>query len=189
MKNHRIPILSFQTWSCRCKKARDSIGNVEEILDIWRRMPTHQWSREQLVDILGFRKNAKEDAGEQKIERQLLAPRGQKREVAFRLNDECCTLETMGHNVALTRYRSGQVIADAAGRIHVSGTWHPLAIEIKVKDGHCWSALVQNIQQVRLMRATGAEVQSRVLCGRRSMGDGAGPQSVFLQERRGFERG
>jgi hypothetical protein len=55
----------------------------------------------------------------------------------------------------LSKHKTGQVIADAVGKIQISGKWHPLAIEIKVTQGDCWSAVVQNMQQVRMLRAQG----------------------------------
>lgn len=115
-------------------------------------MPTHQWTRKQLVDVLGFRKNTNEDKGEQKIERQLLGPRDTEREHQLVIQGKCYRLQALRHNIALSKYRSHQVIADALGTVLVSGKLHPLAIEIKETQGNCWSAVVQNIQQVRMLR-------------------------------------
>jgi hypothetical protein len=149
----RIPKLSFQTWSAEWKEARRTIGDIDRIVNLWKRMPTHQWTREQLVEVLGFRKNNKKDVGEQTIERLLLGPKGTKQQHSFLFKERCYSFEAHRHAIALSKHKTGQVIADAVGKVQVSGKWHPLAIEIKKTQGDCWSAVVQNIQQVRMLRA------------------------------------
>jgi hypothetical protein len=153
MSVKRIPKLSFQTWSAEWKVARRRTGDVDAVVKLWKTMPTHGWTREQLVDVLGFRKNNKKDVGEQAIERLLLGPRGTKREHSFLLDNRCFAFEAHRHAMALSKHRTGQVITDAIGTVQVGGKRHPLAIEIKKTQGDCWSAVVQNMQQVRMLRA------------------------------------
>jgi len=152
MKSKRIPQLPFQIWSDQWKEARKQTTTVERVLTLLTQMPTQQWERPQLVDILGFRKNTKEDKGEQRIERQLLGPKGCPRTHIIQIRGKCCQLDALRHNAALSRHKSGQVIVDVLGKVLISGKWHPLAIEIKKTQGNCWSAVVQNIQQVRMLR-------------------------------------
>jgi len=149
----RSPKLSFPDWSAEWKAARVETMDTDHIASLWEKMPTtHKWNRAQLVDVLGFRKNTDEDKGEQEIERQLLGGAGTVRKHTLVVQDQCLPLEVLHHNAALSKHKSGQVIADATGRVFVSGKWHPLAIEVKKTQGNCWSAVVQNIQQVRMLR-------------------------------------
>ena len=152
MRLQRFPKLHYQTWSKEWKDARHVIGDIDRIVRLLNQMPTHQWTREQLVEVLGFRKNTDEDKGEQTIERQLLGVRGTERGHNLLIHGKRYHLKATSHNVALSRHKSGQVIADALGIVDVSSKCHPLAIEIKVTQGNCWSAVVQNIQQVKMLR-------------------------------------
>jgi hypothetical protein len=150
----RVPKLSFQDWSSEWKEARNKVGEIELISNLWNKMPTHQWARKKLLATLGFRKNNdNNDKGEQAIERLLLGERGEIRELSLLLGGVSLRFEALRHNVALSNYQTGQVIVDAVGKVLVSRKWHPLAIEIKNTQGNCWSAVVQNIQQIRMLRA------------------------------------
>ena len=152
MSSQRIPKLSFQTWSAAWKKARHTIGDIDNIVALIGGMPTHEWKRDQLVGVLGFRKNTKMDKGEQVIERQFLGCKGTVEHHFLKIQSRCYELNGLHHNAALSKHQSGQVIVDALGMVKVAGKWHPLAIEVKVTHGNCWSAVVQNIQQVKMLR-------------------------------------
>lgn len=153
MNGHRTPKLSFQDWSAAWKEARHTIGDIDHILTLIGEMPTHKWKRDQLVDVLGFRKNTKVDKGEQVIERQFLGCKGTVGHHCLKIQNRCCELNGLHHNAALSKHQTGQVIVDALGTVKVAGKLHPLAVEIKKTQGNCWSAVIQNIQQVRMLRA------------------------------------
>ena len=157
MSPKRIPKRSFQKWSAKWKEACHTIGAIDHIVKLLGEMPTHEWKRDQLVDVLGFRKNTEVDKGEQVIERQLLGCKGTVRHHCLKIQSRCCELKGLHHNAALSKHQSGQVIVDALGTVKVDSKLHPLAIEIKVTQGNCWSAVIQNIQQVRMLRANERE--------------------------------
>jgi hypothetical protein len=101
----------------------------------------------------GYRKTNMRDRGEQIIERALLATKGGIAGHLIKSGKKEYPMVAIHHSVYLTKFKEGQVIADALAAVFVDGHWHPLVIEVKntAQDPLC--ALVQNLQQVRLLRA------------------------------------
>jgi len=176
----RIPRLSFEAWSKKWKSAKKT-HDVEDILRLWKIMPTEKWKRHRKnwLTLLGYRKNTTEERGEQIIERALLGTKGNERSHKLILGCRSLKVTASRHNDALAGQRRGQVIVDATGTVTVGGTRHPLAIEIKSTADDCWSALVQNLQQIRLLRADEQGTKARFRAPAGTWGMVLAPRSYY----------
>src|SRR5882724_3872893 len=154
--------MEYATWSRAWKDARHDSTPIDRVLDLWRVRPPLDCRRESWPERgrafrpldKGYRKTGKRDqpAGEQVIEKALLGDRGSEREHRLRRGSQALTLKTYLHNMALSNVRTEQVVADAFGILKVHRRFHPISIEVKVTDGGWWSAVVQCLQQVRMLR-------------------------------------
>lgn len=154
---------SFKSWSDEWKAARSDVGNIDCVLQLWKKQPPGKWKRKGWTGQLGFRKNHRhngEDRGEQKIERIFLGC-GEPKQLSWYCDKTEDAVISLYHNLALTRIKHGQVVADAFAIVTVNRKVHPLLVEIKTRDKNCWFALVQNLQQVRLARACEESLRSR----------------------------
>ncbi len=140
---------TFDDWCNAWKAAKHNVGDIGAVINL-RRVPRGQ-EKMSWEKVLGYRKSNTTDRGEQKIERQLLGARGFIEVHELYANHRYYPLVSLYQNMSLTKKH--RVIADAFGVVLVHGTSHPLVIEVKVSAQNCWSALVQNIQQVLLLRA------------------------------------
>lgn len=148
----------YTKWCEDWQAAKKKIGDIEEVIRLWQK-PPKGWERISWEMGLGFRKGTQEDRGEQAIERQLLGNNGKINLHTFQ-HRGAYPIIALHHNMALANCRKNQVIADAFGLVAVGGCFHPLAMEVKVTAQNCWSALVQNLQQVRMLRANVCHLQN-----------------------------
>ena len=154
---------SFPEWSTNWKRLKDKTGkpaDIEAVLEQWRIPPPPQTLGRPFPKVVGSRKNYVKPRGEQKIELQLLGKPGTKPRLhkISAPSAEKLVLYPVFNNFAaakLSGSTKGQVIADVMGVLHVGIEYHPLSIEVKVTNGNCWTAVVQNLQQVRFFRSWG----------------------------------
>ncbi len=176
----RSPKLSFEAWSVRWKSARKAC-DVDDIIRLWRIMPTDMWKRdpEKWLKELGYRKKSLKLRGEQEIEKKLLGTLGKEKSHRLNLGGKVFTLTVRRHNDALTGRKTGQVIVDATATVTVGSRRHPLAIEIKKTADNPWSALVQNLQQIRLLRADEKSTKERYGASSGAWGMVLAPRSYY----------
>lgn len=154
--------MNYAEWSRAWKDARHDSTSIDRVLDLWRLRPPKEclresWptkSRRLRPTDLGYRKVGIRDApaGEQVIEKALLGSRGSIREHRLVHGSRSLVLRADLHNMALSTEQGEQVIADAFGILEARDSEHPIAIEVKVTQGGWWSAVVQCLQQVRILR-------------------------------------
>lgn len=64
------------------------------------------------------------------------------------------------HNVGLATKKSGNWITDCLALFRVGKCNHPLAIEVKINANNPWYAVVENLQQVRMLRGNVKNIQA-----------------------------
>lgn len=151
--------ITFETWSEHWKALKDCPGDVEAVVRQWRNeKPPHAVLGREFP-VPGWRKNSLVLRGEQVLEDQLLQRTGTiPRAVDVEDSSRDSAVFALFSNFAAAKRRGstrGQIIADALGILRVGRSYHPLAIEVKVSDGNCWRAVVQNLQQVQFFRYSG----------------------------------
>ena len=164
-----IPSMHFKKWSNdwnALRKFQQNLepgeknnrkANIDRVVAQWRRNAPRECLRFNWPMSPNFRKNCDPDKGEQIIERKLFPPRSSDAPKVLRLTKkdsrESFAVTPLFHNVACATQKSGQTITDALGVLIVGDEKHPLAIEVKVEANHVWHAVVENLKQVRMMRA------------------------------------
>lgn len=147
--------MSFEEWSRKWKAARKAIGAVESVMDLWSmtNVPTG-WERQTWRMGMGYRKRSKNgtDRGEQNIERMFLGAKNQINLHRLKQGRSSCPILALYHNMPMANQRRGQVIADAFAVLEFKGRFQPLAVEIKWDANDCWFALVENLQQIKMLR-------------------------------------
>ena len=151
----------LKEWSDEWQDAMEMTGDIERVIKLWSRPIPEHWRRARWKPEYGYRKIPKggKDRGEQVIEKDLLAPKG---EVSLRAisgygpvggawflgiyNDMRLASDFR------TKKAPGQVIADAFGLLVVGKKARPICVEVKIKDKNSWYAVVENLRQVRLLR-------------------------------------
>jgi hypothetical protein len=154
--------MTLEEWAGLWQEARDDKSyNCKRVLDVWRidpadycRTPEYWWNL-----AFGYRKQSSSDAGEKEFERALLENEG----LAYLINagnDKSVKLKIKLQNVALANQKKGQTITDCLGVLYDNrGRKHPVAIEVKKRANDPWYAVVENLQQVRLMRSSVKELK------------------------------
>lgn len=148
--------MNFSTWSQRWNKLRtfDKNSNmVSEVLDLWKTPAPKECLRSEWPMPRGYRKRNENDRGEQKIERQLFTEGTFDVTKLTNGKPETFNLVPIFHNVACATQQKGQTITDALGVLTVGKKKHPVAIEVKVDANDLWYAIVENLKQVKMMRA------------------------------------
>ncbi len=184
----------FYEWSQNWKLARNEVGCCQAVLDLWQspRMP-EECKRPSWLDVIGYRKSSAKDRGEQRSERLFLGKAGEMREHSLidptGKHRGAVAVRAIYHNMAQATQRRGQVIADCFGTIHIASRpkLHPLAVEVKETDGNCWFAVVENLQQVRMLRFNAANVL-KYFQGRVSRDDFKGAWGMVLAPRSYYVR-
>jgi hypothetical protein len=151
----------FERWSDFFKNARPDIGNVERVIEAWKKQPHIDWLDREWKGEWGYRKNSlpgAEEKGEKRIEGKLLGKTGTLKLLRLVRNESEHPILTAYHNLPLSNMRRGQVISDALGVVLAEGRVRPLLIEVKVEANNPWYALVECLQQVRLARAGGERI-------------------------------
>lgn len=102
----------------------------------------------------GFRKDVVDgaDRGEQKIERLLLPQKGRENTIRIEKSNHTFEVIVTEQNFPFAAYRRGQVISDLFGYYKKGAVCHPVAIEVKVRNGTPWFAVVENLVQIRMAR-------------------------------------
>lgn len=142
----------FENWRGDWETAKDAVGDVKRILDIWKKPAPPGWKKEGLNLTQGFRSNSVKYRGEQELERLLLGAQGGFNIHCIKWAKELWPFVAMHHRLYIANQKKGQVIADAFGLILLGSEVHPVAVEVKVKANDCWSAMVQNLLQIRMLR-------------------------------------
>lgn len=147
----------FADWSHRWKSLRKYTGNnINGVLNMWNEPPPSGCLRETWNAPVGYRKNDKGKVkGEQQIEKLFLPQKDDKTGKTFDLKrgSECLKVTGFAHNFPMSKFRSGQVIADCTAFIDCEGGRHPLSVEVKVQANNPWFAVVENLQQVKMLRS------------------------------------
>jgi len=180
--------IEFKTWSEKFKNCRKDIGNIEGVLNCWRSAIPTDWKRERWAASFGYRKNSKgDDRGEQVIERELLGQKGQWKLLKIEHKTlKSNSLISFYHNFPLAKFKSGQVIADAFGLVHIGKIYHPLVIEVKTNANDCWFALVENLQQIKMARAN--EVYLKTFLGKIHAPSAKGTWGLVVAPRSFYEK-
>jgi hypothetical protein len=142
-------------WSKSWEKALRNVGDIEEVIKLWRTPMPRGWLREWGGD-LGYRKKGN-DQGEKRIERQLFE--ANKSGLVLKYEEAKLPINLIYHNMPFVNQRGGQVLADALGIVQIERSLHPLIFEVKVSNEHPWYALVENLRQLRLARACARQIQ------------------------------
>lgn len=157
MEHHVKP--TYDQWSADFKQLKDfkspTQNEINLVIKYYKGNPPPSKSlRSQWEHDLGFRKMvvAGMDRGEQEIERLLLGSRGEIKTIRVEKATESLELRLSDHNFPFAALRRGQVISDAFGYHKSRNDFRPVAIEVKVRDGSPWLAVVENLIQVRLAR-------------------------------------
>ena len=147
--------LTLEEWATLWRSAReDSHHDCAKVLNIWKINPAKYCGDTNYLRkiVLGYRKNSPNYAGEKKYEKALLD--GEFPHLINVQNGKFLRLHINHHAVALANKKSGQTITDCMGVLYQSnGKRHPIAIEIKENANNPWYAVVEVLQQIRLMRA------------------------------------
>lgn len=160
----------FEEWSAnwkRLKSAPADKNSIELVAEQWKIPPPPHTFGRLFPNKIGSRKKSAAFRGEQKIEIQLLGPVGgslQVKKIAGSTVKDL-TVYAIFNNFAAAKLKGstkGQVIADVFGILRVGKKYHPISIEVKDTADNCWSAVVQNLQQVRFFRAQGADFQVKI---------------------------
>jgi len=149
--------LAQDSWAKRWRKSReDSSFNCNDVLKLWQE-PTGGFIRSSDAlrkMVMGYRKRGSNYAGEKKYEKALLSHKDFHLIDSTRKKMNFLRLEVTNHAVPLAKKRSGQTITDCMGLLcDFRGRKHPLAIEIKETANNPWYAVVEVLQQMRLMRS------------------------------------
>jgi len=162
--------MQFEDWSKRWEEARCDVGNFELVLRRWRETPPKECKRLAegrtcaFPNTVGYRKDPKDsrDKGEQKIERLFLGKEGELKNHFLKASpqDKIFKVVAVCHNVALATQKPGQRITDCLGVIQVGSKSHPLAVEVKVEADNCWFAVVENLQQIRMLKPNADNVRA-----------------------------
>jgi hypothetical protein len=163
--------ISYEDWSDNFKTLKDLKSptqfDIDQVIKFYRdKHPPAESLRKHWNHDLGFRKNVADgtDRGEQEIERLLIGPRGEIKEIQIENplgRRKSLKVRVSDHNFPFSAFRRGQVISDAFG-YHESGRdFRPVAIEVKVRNGSPWLAVVENLIQVCLARYNLKTIEER----------------------------
>jgi hypothetical protein len=177
---------TFNDWSADWNRLKSSKGtpfDIEATLAQWSMPPPATMQGIPCPPITGSRKNYKSPRGRQKIEALLFGEKGRPPRPRKIYDSIISNLGAYAifNNFSGTKIGSGnedQMMADAFGILRVGKSYHPLSIEVKVADSNCWSAVVQNLQQVRFFSSMGRNIQ-RALAER---GSNFVPQGTELSD-------
>lgn len=190
-KGHEI----YKSWSASWKEAMKQ-DDIEKVLALWRKPVPTGFHREHWKEDIGYRKNDKgRKKGEQIIEAQLLGEKGKlsnrivktpKGEYQFiGIYNDMRAAQDFGK--AKTE---GQVIADAFGLLILKKDIHPVVVEVKINNEDCWYALVENLKQIKLMRANEKNINSflSILNPTHSLPHAKGTWGMVLASRGYYEK-
>lgn len=159
---HGGNMTTLKEWAEQWKKCRDDkTHNLESVLEVWNK-DSKQYGRKHeswLKMSTGFRKNCKNDSGEKKYERALLGNDFFYVINAKGVGAKSLKLEVKNHAWALANEKRGQTITDCMGVLYHKRNKHLVAIEIKRTANDPWYAVVEVLQQVRLMRSNVEELK------------------------------
>jgi hypothetical protein len=151
---------AFREWTALWRKAVRRDSNEEEVIRACKQQPPTACLRKlnpRYDLVTGFKRNRRREArGEQEIELALLGDKRTRdfREVVLQNHNQRFRVTAFYNHLPLTVYRPGQAYPDAVGMITLkNGEVHTLAIEVKVSDNDCWYATVENLKQIKLLRA------------------------------------
>jgi hypothetical protein len=152
---------NFETWSNGWRDLRKFTPErtIEEVLEMWRK-PTPKECINPLDYVEGERKNFQRPRGEQHIERWLL----RNQPVQLETNDSTprhFPLFTYFQNAGLANKKRGNRIVDCLGLLKSQRKQHPLAVEVKVGANTPWYAVIENLQQIRMLQFNVANVEKR----------------------------
>lgn len=155
---------TLESWNKLWTAAKAARGDCEIVLKAWKEPPPVMMIARSKWDIpAGFRKNTERVKGEQQLEQQILGKEGEWKEHSIDFPGAPGTkFAGAFNNFALMTQRSGQKIADGLGFICSPTCLHPVCIEVKTTANSLWSAVVQNLQQVRAARANRKNIENFV---------------------------
>lgn len=181
----------YAQWSKNWKSLRDMPDvDFKEVLKAWKAHVPDPGYRTTWQELFGYRHNHPrgQERGEQIIERNFLPDQsGQPR--MHRLIRENLEIQVMGlaHQMPMAQQRQGQVIADCLGTIQCGERTHPVAVEIKDTHANPWHAVIENLQQVRMLRANVRNVQE-FFKNRKGIHHFKGSWGMVLAPKRYFEK-
>lgn len=105
------------------------------------------------TDYSSWRCGNRRQRGEQQIENRLLNDPKKAIQIVDCPTGRSFSLFCTDHNFPLASVSNGQVLCDVFGYVKHRNVFHPVAIEVKVRSGDPWFAVVENLIQVRLARA------------------------------------
>ena len=144
--------IRFENWRSDWEAAKNAVGDVDAILALWKRPLPTGWKREGWNLPQGFRSGGVKRRGEQKIEASLLGSHSGINIHWIKRGNQRWPFVAMHHRLPMANQRKAQVIADAFGLILLDSEVHPVVVEVKVGANNCWSAMVQNLLQIRMLR-------------------------------------
>jgi hypothetical protein len=148
-------MMTLKEWADLWQKARkDSDYDCDKVLNIWKKDPSNYYrnAKSWRGIKLGYRRKDLDFKGERKYEKALL----DKDFVYFinTKNSKFMKLEVKYNAFPLANAKRGQTITDCLGVLYDirRERKHPVAIEIKETANNPWFAVVETLQQIRLMR-------------------------------------
>lgn len=156
---------AYEEWADRWEALRlrrtDLDSAISDVVLHWKKPVPMEWLRESWRGSSGYRHKTV-PRGEQHIEKVFMGDSGMGGK-HFMLAREGCRysyeIVSRYHKFPGTNQRRGQIIADALAVLRASSADHPLAVEIKVHHSNPWHAVVENLAQVRLLRANAGKVE------------------------------
>ncbi len=157
-------MMEFCEWSDKWKRLRGECDNINGVLGMWRAAVPRECLRRNWELPSGYRNNHKNGRGrgEQIVEGLFLGEKGgplKCHSLFSQLQPKHLIIEAVGHKMPLATRSKGQVIADCLGIVSWKGVRHPLAIEVKTNANDCWYAVVENLLQVKMLRANVCNVK------------------------------
>lgn len=143
----------FENWRSDWETAKKAVGEIGTLRGMWKRPVPAGWKREGWNLPQGFRSSSAERRGEQAIESRLLGSQNGINIHWMKRGNERWPFVAMHHRLPIANQRKSQVIADAFGLILLGSEVHPVVVEVKVRANDCWSAMVQNLLQIRMLRS------------------------------------
>ncbi|MFH1021771.1 MAG: hypothetical protein V1809_00105 [Planctomycetota bacterium] len=182
---------SLIDWSNAWISLMKSPGEYKEVIEQWQEPIQPCWKRKFWKVELGYRKNSEKDRGEQKHERALLGRKGCIGFKTIALRGGQYPFLGIYSDMRLAsdfreRKARGQFIADAFGITYIGGRWHPLAVEVKDTNQNVWYAIVENLRQIRMLRAN--ETNMNAFLSEIGLDKANGAWGMVLAPRKYYER-
>jgi hypothetical protein len=155
--------MDFGAWSENWRALRSEVGNTLGVIKQWNLHPPAECLKPGWNIPEGCRKETYDGGtrGEQKIEAWFLGEKGGRKihKLVKPNGKDHYPITAVFQNMGLATRKKGNRIVDCLGILRTKHRHHPLAVEVKVTADNLWYAVVENLQQVRMLRCNVANVQ------------------------------